>query len=163
MYSETNGYQAIVEGEPPDLPEEGFSEAARNFVRGCLHKIPKLRPTYAMLLQHAWLAPLVKPQTIAEEEEDDDASAEATPNDDSDSPESVNSKISLGAKLPPVIDQEVADWVLEALENRRRGKLGKGAQKPALHAAPLDAVNNSPGHSGINGLHGSLAPAPGAV
>jgi len=30
-------------------------------VRGCLNKIPKLRPTYAMLLQHGWLAPLCKP------------------------------------------------------------------------------------------------------
>lgn len=39
---------AIVEGEPPDLPEDGFSEAARDFARGCLNKIPKLRPTYPM-------------------------------------------------------------------------------------------------------------------
>jgi len=125
---------AIVDGEPPDLPEEGFSEAARNFVRGCLNKIPKLRPTYAMLLQHAWLAPLVKPETIAEEDEEETDA----PSDDTASAGSDGSDMS--AKLgPDVVDREVAEWVVQAIERRKNGTIGKSA-KPALHAAPLDAV-----------------------
>lgn len=112
-----------------------------------------------MLLQHAWLAPLVKPPTIAEEDEDEDTSPDVTPTDDSESTGSVASKVSVRAGSLPCIDQEVADWVKEALENRRRGRLGKGVQKPALHAAPLDAVNNSPSHNGVNGVNGPFIPA----
>ena len=81
-----------------------------------------------MLLQHAWLAPLIKPETIMEEDEEE---AEAAAN----------------GELPPVtadekqgfVDREVGEWVLEALDRRKRGVMGKSA-KPALHAAPLDAV-----------------------
>ncbi|KAI9726448.1 MAG: hypothetical protein M1828_001270 [Chrysothrix sp. TS-e1954] len=87
---------AIVDGDPPDLPADKFSDAAHDFVSGCLMKIPKLRPTYAMLCQHAWLAPLLKPATISEEDEE---AAEA------------------GAALPSSSetfdtngDKEVADW-----------------------------------------------------
>lgn len=117
-----------MDGEPPDLPEEGYSDVAKNFVRGCLNKIPKLRPTYSMLLQHQWLAPLVKPQTITEEDEEE---AEAVMESKSDSA-LVDDE--------GVYDKEVADWVKEALEKRKNGTLGKGIPKPALHAAPLDAV-----------------------
>ncbi|KAL9030277.1 MAG: hypothetical protein Q9196_001590 [Gyalolechia fulgens] len=113
---------AIVDGEPPDLPAEDFSEEAKDFVRGCLNKIPKLRPTYAMLLRHPWLTPLLKPPTITEEDEDG-------PNANSESPNSD----------PSVLDGEVADWVNAAMERRRSGTMGKKS-KPALHAAPLDAV-----------------------
>ncbi|KAH7071660.1 Pbs2-type MAP kinase [Paraphoma chrysanthemicola] len=138
---------AIVDGEPPDLPQEGYSEAARNFVRGCLNKIPNLRPTYAMLLQHAWLAPLAKPETITEEDEDEVlAAAEAGGSEaagDTGPPEPTE----------PVHDQEVADWVKGAIEKRKKGTL-KRSEKPALHAAPLDAVS-SPGHSNTNGLDGA--------
>ena len=83
-----------------------------------------------MLLQHAWLAPLLKPQTIVEEDEDEDAAdgASATRTD---------------ADEPGVVDKEVADWVKDAIERRRAGRMGK-KEKPALHAAPLDAVA-SPG------------------
>ena len=94
-------------------------------MRGCLNKIPKLRLTYALLLRHAWLAPLLKPPVIAEE---DELAAE----------ESTDEAIT-GL---PVVDKEVADWVIDAMERRRSGKMGKRA-KPALHAAPLDAVPNS--------------------
>ncbi|KAF2683629.1 Pbs2-type MAP kinase [Lentithecium fluviatile CBS 122367] len=136
---------AIVDGEPPDLPEDGYSDAARNFVRGCLNKIPNLRPTYAMLLQHAWLAPLAKPETITEEDEEEaEAMAAAEPGLGA---ASGNSPQSIGA----VVDKEVADWVKDAIEKKRQGKLGKGAQKPALHAAPLDAVS-SPSPNGTNAL-----------
>ena len=67
--------QAIVEGEPPALPE-GYSDTARDFVKGCLNKIPKLRPTYAMLLKHPWLQPFSKPETITEEAEEGPAADE---------------------------------------------------------------------------------------
>lgn len=113
--------QAIVEGDPPDLPND-FSDLAKDFVRGCLHKIPKLRPTYALLLRHAWLAPLLKPPTISEE---DETAAEGADQESSG---------------PPVLDKEVADWVVASMERKRLGKMGSKA-KPALHAAPLDAVS----------------------
>ncbi|KAL8715537.1 MAG: hypothetical protein Q9220_000873 [cf. Caloplaca sp. 1 TL-2023] len=116
---------AIVDGEPPDLPADQFSEEARDFVRGCLNKIPKLRPTYAMLLRHPWLAPLLKPPTISEEDEDS-AQAEDEPSSD-------------GRSDPAVVDREMADWVKSTVEKRRNGTMGKGS-KPALHAAPLNAV-----------------------
>ncbi|KAL1598918.1 MAP kinase kinase Wis1 [Paraconiothyrium brasiliense] len=136
---------AIVDGDPPDLPDEGYSEAARNFVHDCLNKIPKMRPTYAMLLQHPWLAPLIKPETITEEEEEEvEAAVAAAPDGaagDKGAPESIE----------PVHDQEVADWVKAAIERRRQGKLGKGVEKPALHAAPLDAIS-PPLNGGPNGL-----------
>lgn len=142
---------AIVDGEPPDLPEDGYSDAARNFVRGCLNKIPNLRPTYAMLLQHAWLAPLAKPETITEEDEEEvEAAIEAVGGEaagDNAVPEPID----------PVIDQEVADWVKGAIEKRKRGTM-KRAEKPALHAAPLDAVQ-SPGHNSVNELDAPPAAA----
>lgn len=115
-----------MDGDPPDLPEKGFSQAARDFVRGCLNKIPKLRPTYAMLLRHPWLAPLLKPPTISEEDED------VTSNSDMETVSSVTA------------DKEVAEWVGEAMERRRNGKMGNKT-KPALHAVPLDVVPSPSG------------------
>jgi mitogen-activated protein kinase kinase len=140
-----------VDGEPPDLPEESFSEAAKNFVRGCLNKIPNLRPTYAMLLQHPWLAPLVKPATIVEEDEEE---AEAAANGTLPQP-TESSDIQTTDEV--VFDREVADWAKDILEQRRNGTLGKGAPKPALHAAPLDAVS-SPGPTTVDGLNGIQIP-----
>lgn len=144
---------AIVDGEPPDLPQEGFSEAARNFVRGCLNKIPNLRPTYAMLLQHAWLAPLIKPATIMEDDEEE----EDITGDDAASLNSAGSRGSIDSDERNVVsDKEVAEWVKAALERRRNGTLGKGrnTEKPPLHAAPLDAMS-SPSRESLNG-----APSP---
>lgn len=57
-----------------------------------------------------------------------------------------------------VADQEVADWVKGAIEKRKRGHM-KGAQKPALHAAPLDAVQ-SPTHDATNSLETALPSEP---
>ncbi|KAG0633478.1 kinase-like domain-containing protein [Tuber brumale] len=114
---------AIVDGEPPDLPEKGFSPEARDFVRGCLNKIPNLRPTYAMLLRHPWLSEFTHPATISEEDEEVQYPG-----------------------TPPTIkgDNEVAEWVMGAIANRkaRIESDGKGPEsgKPALHAAPLDVV-----------------------
>ncbi|EXJ68672.1 STE/STE7 protein kinase [Cladophialophora psammophila CBS 110553] len=122
---------AIVDGDPPDLPADQFSEAAIDFVRGCLNKIPRLRPTYAMLLRHAWLAPLLKPPTISEDEEGEQA-AEA----------GIESAFSSSA-APDTADREVAEWVKSALEKKKAGKLASH-KKPALHEAPLDAVPGSP-------------------
>jgi mitogen-activated protein kinase kinase len=90
-------------------------------------------------LQHAWFASLVKPSIILEEDED----AEFSPPLGSDSTESEESALpeTGGIPLPnDVVDREVAEWVVQAIEKRRQGKLGHAA-KPALHTAPLDAVN----------------------
>lgn len=123
-----------MDGDPPDLPAETFSEASRDFVAGCLNKIPKLRPTYPMLLQHAWLAPLVKPETIMEEDEEAaEAAAEAEANGEAPAESSAGP-----ADDGNFVDREVGEWVLQALDRRRRGVMGSHA-KPALHAAPLDA------------------------
>ncbi|KAL2069038.1 hypothetical protein VTL71DRAFT_15376 [Oculimacula yallundae] len=118
---------AIVDGEPPDLPEEGYSATARDFVHGCLNKIPKLRPTYSMLLAHPWLAGLSKPLTISEEDEDE---VQPTGFADGEAP-----KVEMGAGRGTE-DEEVAEWVKNAMERKRTGLMGEFA-KPALHAAPL--------------------------
>jgi len=118
---------AIVDGAPPDLPEEGYSELARDFVSGCLNKIPNLRPTYSMLLQHGWLAELSKPATISEEDEEE---AEAGGN--------VQGNSALGSSGTE--DEEVAAWVKNAIDRKKKGLMGFGV-KPALHAAPLDTVS----------------------
>jgi mitogen-activated protein kinase kinase len=93
-----------------------------------------------MLLQHAWLAPLAKPETITEEDEDEVVAAtEAEAGEaagDQGAPEAIEA----------VFDQEVADWVKGAIDRRKKGTM-KRAEKPALHAAPLDAVQ-SPDQSG---------------
>jgi mitogen-activated protein kinase kinase len=141
---------AIVDGEPPNLPPEGYSDAARNFVHGCLHKIPKMRPTYAMLLQHQWLAPFTKPAAIMEEDEEEAEThthastlSEGTPQSEGTSP---------SVQLPHnVVDPEVAEWVIQAIQKRKLGKMAK-SEKPALHAAPLDAVTSPQAErSSLNG------------
>lgn len=129
---------AIVDGEPPDLPADRYSEAARDFVRGCLNKVPRMRPTYAMLIKHAWLSPLMKPPTIEEEEEDEAETPAETGGD-------ANVDIE---PLPLTADKEVATWIREAMEKKRAGKLAS-AEKPALHAVQLDQVPGSPLVDGI--------------
>jgi mitogen-activated protein kinase kinase len=99
---------------------------ARDFVSGCLNKIPNLRPTYSMLLQHGWLAELSKPATISEEDEEA-AEAGASVGD-----------IPLGSSGTE--DEEVAAWVKNAIDRKKKGLMGFGV-KPALHAAPLDSVS----------------------
>jgi mitogen-activated protein kinase kinase len=109
-----------------------------------------------MLLQHAWLAPLDKPATIAEEDEEAAEAAAADPAADS-ATEAVGkltlestpgdadaseSKYATAADGTPFIDREVGEWVLGALERRRAGKLGKSV-KPALHAANLSAASTA--------------------
>lgn len=88
-----------------------------------------------MLLRHGWVAPLMKPPTISEDEEAEKA-AEAG----SDLDPSIASAL---PDIPSTEDKEVAEWVRNALEKKRQGKM-KEAKKPALHEAPLDAVPGSP-------------------
>ena len=64
----------------------------------------------------------MKPPSIAEDEEDADAFP-AGPD----------------PEAPATADREVSEWVIAAMERRRTGAAGK-AQKPALHAAPFDAM-----------------------
>ena len=85
-------------------------------------KEAKDRPSYAQLIRHPWLNPLLKPPTITEEDEDQEETDFGS-----------TSATSLTA------DQEVAAWVVGAIERRKAGKMGKGV-KPALHAAPMDAL-----------------------
>jgi len=84
-----------------------------------------------MLLQHAWLADLTKPDTISEESEDLEVAAENGA--DFDAPKAFISG-----------DAEVLEWVVGAME-RRKANLEQGdtgPKKPALHAVPLDAVSS---------------------
>jgi len=47
--------QAIVHGDPPQLPADLYSETARDFVGRCLEKVPSRRATYADMLLHPFL------------------------------------------------------------------------------------------------------------
>jgi mitogen-activated protein kinase kinase len=112
------------------MPEEGYSDTAKDFVKACLHKVPKMRPTYAMLLKHPWLKPLTKPETITEEEEEGDGAEQAA--------EAVG-RMSLDSGTE---DAEVAEWVNSVLERNRAGSRPDAkSNRPALHAAPLDSVS----------------------
>lgn len=123
---------AIVEGDPPDLPAEGYSAQARDFVKSCLNKNPKKRHTYPMLLLHPWIKSLSKPETIAEEAE---AESEAMDNDLADAAaKQLSIKEGSG-------DAEVAEWAQEVMERKKQGLQPASAEKPALHAAPFDSVS----------------------
>lgn len=122
---------AIVDGPPPDLPDEGFSPQARDFVRRTLHKVPKMRPTYAALLQHPWLSEMQTTQTITEEEEPEEG-------EEAPSVEQQQPATPVTSGFP-----EVGEWVVEQLK-RREEKLREGGRwggaKPALHSVALDKV-----------------------
>jgi mitogen-activated protein kinase kinase len=84
-----------------------------------------------MLLQHAWLAPLLKPDAITEEDEE---AAERGEDMASATVETAHT----------YHDQEVAEWVQGALERKREGKTQE-ASKPALHKVALDSVGSPTG------------------
>jgi mitogen-activated protein kinase kinase len=92
-------------------------------VNACLNKSPLKRPSYAVLLRHPWLAPLMERPTGADSEDTDSAD-----------PEHAASSTQ---------DEEVATWVKGSLERRLNGQVGD-TKKPALHAVALDAVGGSP-------------------
>ena len=89
-----------------------------------------------MLLQHAWLAPLVKPETITEEDEEAAEAAAADGGPMEQGKGILNPELEDEAGF---VDREVGEWVIEAIEKKKRGVLGQHA-KPALHAAPLDGM-----------------------
>jgi mitogen-activated protein kinase kinase len=134
--------QAIVEGDPPSLPPQGFSPAAHDFVRSCLAKNPHKRHTYPMLLAHPWLSSLGKPETIAEDAEAEAAVAAG------DELADVTGALSLNHPSGRVAegDYDVAEWVRGVLLRKKRGVLAPGEEagglrKPALHAAPLGVAS----------------------
>lgn len=120
---------AIVEGDPPAMPEDTYSDTAKDFVQSCLHKIPAKRPTYAMLLKHPWLVEFTKPQTITEEAED---------GEEADKVADAVGKIDLNSTTE---DTEVAEWVNNVLRLEKEGLVASGPVRPALHTAPLDSVS----------------------
>ncbi|KAK2593287.1 MAP kinase kinase Wis1 [Conoideocrella luteorostrata] len=121
---------AIVEGDPPDLPQEGYSDTARSFVSSCLHKIPKMRATYAMLLNHPWLQSFSKPETITEEAEEGEEAEKVA--------EAIGHLL-LGRDSTE--DEEVAEWVKVALQGGKPKSEENDTSRPALHAVPLDSVS----------------------
>ncbi|KAH8885651.1 kinase-like protein [Thozetella sp. PMI_491] len=125
---------AIVEGDPPDLPSEGYSSTARDFVKSCLNKNPIKRHTYPMLLTHPWIKPLTQPETISEDAEGEDAAADGSLTD------GVGA---LDLDGTPAGDKEVADWVRSVLDRKAKGEVLSPPEKerPALHAAPLDQLS----------------------
>ncbi|KAI1309683.1 kinase-like domain-containing protein [Xylaria venustula] len=126
---------AIVDGDPPDLPD-AYSQTARTFVHGCLNKVPKLRSNYQALLASDWLKGLSKPETITEEDEEaqeNDASAEAV----------AGAAGNVDISHSGTEDAEAAAWVKEILKQKASGQYGESDGRPALHAAQLDAVATS--------------------
>lgn len=85
-----------------------------------------------MLLQHPWIKSLSKPETITEEAE---AESEAMDNDLADA---AAKQLSINEGSG---DAEVAEWVQEVMERKKQGLQPASAEKPALHAAPLDSVS----------------------
>lgn len=151
IFSQLN---AIVHGDPPTLPRTGYSDEAHAFVHACLNKNPNSRPTYAALLRHPWLAPLMRPPLPA-------AASTTSPESSTEAaiavPPSAPSEQVSGAPAPPLLAQQASDdwstsetedvdvaaWVKGALERRERGLQGH-LEKPALHTVALDAVVGSP-------------------
>lgn len=148
--------KAIVHGDPPSLPDEGFSEEAHNFVRRCLNKNAKLRPDYGMLLRHPWLAPLMERPSVGSEETpegEEDSSEGSDVADEAD--EEVDgvegsgkdfissAKPSTSRRQVETADKDVAEWVIDALE-RKNKDTKESKERPALHAVALDAVPGSP-------------------
>lgn len=89
-----------------------------------------------MLLSHPWIKALGKPETIAEDAEAEEAAAD-------DDLANAAGALSLNNPSGRVAqgDYEVGAWVKDVLERKKSGLLPRGAEKPALHAAPLNSVS----------------------
>ncbi|OJD14925.1 STE/STE7 protein kinase [Emergomyces pasteurianus Ep9510] len=149
IFSQLN---AIVHGDPPKLPEHGYSSKAKDFVQSCLNKNASLRPTYSMLLRHPWLSSLMQPPEDHQRKPtdiDDDKTDSVNTDDDNGADADADASIDAPtSKLRPsslfeTADEEVAAWVIDALDRRARGVMGN-QKRPALHAVALDAVPGSP-------------------
>jgi len=88
-----------------------------------------------MLLAHPWIVGLSKPETITEDADAEDAAA------DDDLVDATGSLNLSGPTSSVGGDYEVANWVQSVLERKRQGLLAGQAEKPALHAAPLDSTS----------------------
>lgn len=86
-----------------------------------------------MLLQHVWIKALGQPDTITEEAE---AEAEAA---DSELADATAKQLNISSEGSG--DDEVATWVNEVLDRKRKGLQPASAEKPALHTVPLDTVS----------------------
>ena len=134
--------KAIVKGDPPQLPDEGYSDEAKNFVRSCLNKNASLRPSYSKLIRHPWLVSLMKPPTSGEEGSPlpttDGSKAATGPQETGVEPPTADYP-----HTPPVeiFDREVSDWVCGKLDQKLNGRSQKA--RPALHAVKLDAVSGN--------------------
>jgi len=90
-----------------------------------------MRPAYADLLRHPWIADMQGPGMIMEEDEDEEA-------------ESSHHT----TQVPGVADKgfpEVRDWVVSQMEKRKKKvESGEkwGSEKPALHTVALDKVKS---------------------
>ncbi|KKZ67354.1 mitogen-activated protein kinase kinase [[Emmonsia] crescens] len=142
IFSQLN---AIVHGDPPKLPERGYSSKAKDFVQGCLNKNASLRPTYSMLLRHPWLSSLMQPPENHRPPLTDtkDNKTDGITNDDDDDSSIKPASKPRPSSLFETADEEVAAWVIDALDRRARGVMGN-QKRPALHAVALDAVPGSP-------------------
>ncbi|KAJ5288190.1 MAP kinase kinase PBS2 [Penicillium angulare] len=120
--------KAIVHGDPPTLPDTGYSDEAHAFVGACLDKNPSKRPSYNALIRHPWLEPLMRPPS----------EEESIPQPEIPKP---------GQKVPSSVteDKEIADWVCQQLNLLEQGQLTT-SEKPALHTVALDKVSPSPGN-----------------
>ena len=88
-----------------------------------------------MLLAHPWVKPLQLPETIAEDVEAEDAAA-----DDELADATGLLNLNGAAGMSGGADPEVAQWVNEVLERKRKGLLAGEASKPALHKADLNRI-----------------------
>lgn len=134
-----------MDGDPPDLPTEGYSSSAQDFVRGCLNKIPKARPTYAMLLKHPWLKSLTEYDTIKEEPEENGEVEGGV--------DAIAESVGRMHFRTTTDDAIVAEWVKAVLDRRSAEGDAPKPSLPALHAAPLNTV-------GLTGASASNSRAP---
>jgi mitogen-activated protein kinase kinase len=89
-----------------------------------------------MLLSHPWIKSLGKPETIDEDAEAEEAAAD-------DELADVTGALNLNNPSGKIAegDYEVAEWVKGVLDRKKSGLLGGEANRPALHAAPLDSIS----------------------
>lgn len=92
-----------------------------------------------MMLRHPWLRSLLSPPSEQEKSKSEEkrlgrrgSVGAAAAIEDPDGGEGIDT-----------CDEEVAEWVKDALDRRERGVMGS-KQRPALHAVALDAVPGSP-------------------